>query len=40
MDKSKALKNLGNRRKMFEDYLRQVKNKAKKPVLTKKELYR
>ncbi len=40
MDKSKVLKKLGDRKKMFEEYLRQVKNKSKKPGLVKKDMCR
>ncbi len=40
MDKSEALKKLGERKKMFEEYRRQVKNKPKRPVLAKKNIYR
>ena len=36
MDKSKVLKNLDNRKKMFEEYLRQVKASAEKRAASKK----
>lgn len=36
MDKSKVLQSLANRKKMFEDYLRQVKTTAAKRLDAKK----